>query len=375
MGLGIRVCRGLAAGLVAACAAAGAQTVITEPQAPLLPASFGEWKAATGAPVGALTLTTVSKQALEECGPERSAVADYQRGAKKIHIEAVQFGDRTGAFSAYTLVRRAGMREGKELGSLDSVGDDAVLFTASASMVLVSGASAADIASLKPLEAGLPKVPGNKGVAPLLPSLVPGKGLVNGSLRYAIGPATYAAEGGVLPANELSFDKAGEAVTAQYADKRGEETLTVLLYPTPEISGRIATMIEKSLSQLGPQFASAKVKRDAEAVSLASGAFSAADAQKLVESVHLRQELAIDPDVEPTVQMKVVQTYSLLQSISVLAGVLMAAAVLLGLFLGGGRALYRVLRGKSAAVEAEFQGLGLSPQNKPAEFRAPEPGS
>jgi hypothetical protein len=81
----------------------------------------------------------------------------------------------------------------------------------------------------------------------------------------------------------------------------------------------------------------------------------------------------VDP-VEPSVQTKVVQTYSLLQSIAVLAGVLMAAAVLLGLFLGGGRALYRVLRGKPAAMEAEFLGLGLSPQNKPADFHRPDAG-
>jgi hypothetical protein len=199
--------------------------------------------------------------------------------------------------------------------------------------------------------------------------------MVNGSLRYAIGPATYAAEGGVLPANELSFDKAGEAVTAQYADKRGKETLTVLLYPTPAIAGRITQMISDALPKLGPGFATAKVRRDAEAVSLASGTFSAEDAQKLVEIVHLRQQLAVDPDVdpvEPSVQTKIVQTYSLLTSIAVLAGVLMAAAVLLGLFLGGGRALYRVARGKPAAVEVEFLSLHLAPQNKPAQFHGPD---
>jgi hypothetical protein len=378
MGLGIWMCRGVAAAALVAGMGAAAQTVLTEPETPLLPASFGEWKASSGgAPTGDLTLTTVSKDALEECGPERSQVADYERAGRKIHIEAVQFGDRTGAYSAYTLIRRAGMREAKDLGSWDAVGDGAVLFIRSASVVLVSGASSADLPSLKPLAEILPKVPGNKGVAPLLPTLPPAKGMVNGSLRYAVGPVTYALEGGVLPAKELSFDKAGEAVTALYEDKRGKETLTVLLYPTPAIAGRITSAIQSALPQLGPQFAAARVKRDAEAVSLASGSFSAENAQKLVEAVHLRQQFAVDPDVdpvEPSVQTKVVQTYSLLQSIAVLAGVLMAAAVLLGLFLGGGRALYRVLRGKPAAMEAEFLGLGLSPQNKPADFHRPDAG-
>ena len=45
----------------------------------------------------------------------------------------------------------------------------------------------------------------------------------------------------------------------------------------------------------------------------------------------------------------------------VLSGVLMTAAVLLGLFLGFGRASIRMWLGKPAAVEAEFLGLGLEP--------------
>jgi hypothetical protein len=266
------------------------------------------------------------------------------------------------------------MHEAKDLGSNDSVGDGAVLFTVGNSVVLVSGADASDLASLKPLAAQLPKVPGNKGVAPLLPSLAPAAGLVNGSLRYAIGPATYLAEGGVLPANQLAFNKDGEAVTAQYTGKGGKETLTILLYPTPTIAGQITQMIQDSLGKMGPSFQSARVKRDGEAVSLASGSFTALEAQQLVGNVHLRQQIAVDPDMEPTFQTKVVQTYSLLQSTAILSGVLMTAAVLLGLFLGGGRAIYRVMTGKPAAKEVEFLSLHLSPQNEPAQFNQPNSG-
>jgi hypothetical protein len=364
----------VAVGVLGAGLSASAQVVLTEPPAPLLPQSFGAWKKMTpaAAVTPAYSLTSISKQALEECNPVRSQVADYARAGRQLHIEAIQFDDRTGAYSAYTLIKRPGTHEAKELGSWDAVGDGAVLFTVSGSVVLVSGAAADDIPALKPLAEVLPKVPGNKGVAPLLPTLAPAKGMVNGSLRYALGPATYAAEGGVLPANELAFDKAGEAVTAQYADKRGKETLTILLYPTPAIAGHITQMIAGQLGSLGPHFATAQLRRDAEAVALASGDFSAQDAQRLIESVHLRQELAVDPDMEPSVQTKIGQTYSLLKSIVVLSCVLMSAAVLLGLFLGGGRALYRVARGKSAAADVEFLSLHLAPQNKPVQFHPPD---
>jgi hypothetical protein len=44
-------------------------------------------------------------------------------------------------------------------------------------------------------------------------------------------------------------------------------------------------------------------------------------------------------------------------------------------FLGGGRAAIRVMRGKPAAVEVEFLSLHLSPQNKPAQFGGQERGN
>ncbi len=51
-----------------------------------------------------------------------------------------------------------------------------------------------------------------------------------------MGEHSYMAEGGVLPAAGLGWDKEAEAVTAKYADRRGAETLTLLLYPTPNIA-------------------------------------------------------------------------------------------------------------------------------------------
>jgi hypothetical protein len=47
----------------------------------------------------------------------------------------------------------------------------------------------------------------------------------------------------------------------------------------------------------------------------------------------------------------------------------MVVAVVLAIFLGGGRALVRVLRGKPAAAEPEFLSLHLAQQNEPARFR------
>ncbi|MES2393776.1 MAG: DUF6599 family protein [Acidobacteriota bacterium] len=343
---------------------------LTVPPGPLLPATFGQWKAG-GTPIanaGGLSLSTLSKAALEECGPQRSQVGDYVRNGQRIHVEAVQFGDRTGAFSAFTLAEQPGMKPMGALGANDAAGNGAILFTVGTSLVAVSPATAADAAGLKPLAEAMPKVFGNKGVAPLLPSLVLKDDLVKGSVRYAIGPETYAAQGGVLPANSLAWDKSAEAVTAQYAGERGQETMTLLLYPTPEIAGSIERAIESSLPGMGPQFAGAKVRREGELVVVASGSLSAEDAQRMVNTVHLRQQVSIDKEMGPEFHGQVRTTVSLLVNVLILSGVLMLAAIVLAVFLGGGRALVRVLQGKPAAAEVEFLSLHLSPQNKPAEF-------
>ena len=356
---------------------------VSVPPTPLLPASFGAWKKAAvpATQTSGISLAGLSHAALEECGPQRSAVADYTTedhgGNITIHAEAIQFGDRTGAFSAFTLAERPGMKEGRALGSVDAVAPGAVLFTSGSTVVLITGGSGNqyEVASFKPLAEGLPKVFGNTGVAPLLPSLAPEKGLVAGSLRYALGPATYAAEGGVLPAHSVGWEKSAEAVTAQYDDRRGKETLTLLLYPTPMIAGSFAKTFKDGLGGMGPSFAQARVRREGELVALASGSFSGDDAQGLVDDAHLRQEVSFDKDVQPVFHTEVQKTASLLMSIAILSGVLMGAAVLLGLFLGVGRAWFRVLRGKPAAVEVEFLSLHLAPQNKPVRFGEDDPAN
>ena len=282
------------AGILSAvlCGSAAAQSVAVKlPETPLLPASFGEWKTATpnASASYSVLLANVSKAALEEDNPQRSAVGDYTRAGKTAHVEAVQFADKTGAYSAFTLVEQPSMRVRSDLGDNAAVGSGAVLFAVGSTVVLVNGADANDVASLQPLVDAMPKPMGNKGIAPLLPTFVPEKGLVAGSVRYAVGPASYSAQGGVLPAQSLGWEKSAEAVTAKYSDRRGQETLTILLYPTPAIAGSFTRQVEGEISGLGPSFVNGKVRREGELALLANGTFSGDEAQKMIENIHLRR--------------------------------------------------------------------------------------
>ncbi len=248
----------------------GAQTSIAlHPD--LLPATgFGDWKPAGSAPATSepsFSLVNANKAALEECNPQRSAVENYTNAqGKSLHVEAVELNDASGALAAYSVLSQPGMHDLKGMGSVAETGDGGVLFVTGAAVAVAFPATAADIGSLSALAALMPKPSGSQALQPLLPTLLPTRGLVAGSVRYALGARSYMAEGGVLPAAGLGWDKEGEAVTAKYNDRRGTETLTLLLYPTPTIAGPQVRNIESLLSGLGPSFHNAKTRREGSLV-------------------------------------------------------------------------------------------------------------
>lgn len=365
---------------VAALAATAQSSTPTPATDSLLPQSFGSWQpaAAIAQEEPSFSLANANKAALSEDSPQRSQVADFQRANGHLHVEAVELADFTGAFSAFTLLRKGGTPDQKLVGVHSAVVDHALLFQQGSVVVVAfpvsteAAASAqgeARISDLKALAALLPVARGAQAQPPLLPRLAPEKEQVAGSLRYALGAATYSAQGGVLPAANLGWEKSAEAVTASYKDKRGEETLTLLLYPTPQISEASLKQIQRLLPGLGEHFSTATLRREGTLLLVANGAWPRADADKFLAGIHLKQLASNDAGAPPPeFQSEVRKTASLLVNITILAGVLCTAAVLLGLFLGGGRAAIRVLRGKPAASEPEFLSLHLDNQNAPVQL-------
>lgn len=339
----------------------------------LLPMSFGsDWKATPGASAAAepvFSLAEANKAALEEDGPQRSAVQNYAGpDGKTIHVEATEFKDASGALAAFSMLSQPGMRELKDLGAGAMEGDGGVLFYTGASVAVAFPATAADLPALQALAKVMPQAVGSQALQPRLPTLLPGRGLTPGSLRYALGQGSYMAEGGVLPAAGLGWDQSLEAVTAKYSDRRGTETLTLLLYPTPTIAGGHLRVVDRLLPGLGSAFRNARTRREGSLLIVADGTFSPDAAQALVENTHLREILSTDKAMPTPDVIETRKTFGLFANIIVFSMVLGAAAILLGIFLGGGRALIRILQGKPAATEAEFLSLHLDPQNPAPAF-------
>jgi hypothetical protein len=330
---------------------------LVKPATPLLPKQFGAWQqsAAAEAANDAATQT-----AFQEDGVARVDAEGYAHAGSSatLLLKAYEFGDATGAFAAYTYLRKptdrplTGLRLGKEAVSAG----DTVLLWDGRTVVSAEFHGERRLADLEDLIPALPKIGGPKGLPPLLPTLLPAKGLETETLKYALGPSSYQTMGGVLPGGIVGFDKSAEVATVKYA---GKGTLTLLLYPTPQISGEHGREIVAELNREGASAGTVKLRREGPLLALTTGAWSPAEAQKMVEGVHLRDVLSWNKPFPVDFHSEVRKTASLLSNILVLTGVLFLAAVILALFFGGGRALIRVMQGKPAATEPEFLHIDL----------------
>jgi hypothetical protein len=366
-------------------------TVIMEPM-PLLPAhlpgltlgesSSGAADAATAGAFGGMACGlgsggdgTICSAALKEDGLSRFAGGKYSpaAGGSPLDVLALEFNDATGAYSAYTFYRsmmkapkvvagdaRSGHTSETTVDSADS------LAWAGTAVVRVNGH--ADAKALQTIVSSMPKVGGRRGLAPLLPTYLPAKGLSAATVRYALGPIAYKAMGGVLPPAMLDWSKSAETLAAEYVSPKGghdKGLLHLLMYPTPQIAGERGRAVEAYINGNDPaHFGTVKLRRVGPLLGLTMGALQPEYAQELVSALHLSQEVTFDKPMPLEFHAEIRKTATLLQTIAVFCGISILAAVVLGVFLGGARAGIRVLQGKPAASEPEFLTIDLRDRPK-----------
>ncbi len=361
------VCAGMGSGLYAQSPGAGPVTMLIEPPAPLLPGTLGKWKRVAEGDVGDGLdyVDAADKGVLTEDGLKRFARSDYvpqtKGAAESGTITVYQFVDVSGAISAYDYFRRPGQEHldprlvDQAACSRDCTG---VLFRSGKNVVREDFNSHGDTLDFIAHELinHLPKALGASGVDPLLPTLLPEKRLDADSVKYALGPVGYQAMGGAVPVQAVGFDKSAEAVTARY---KGAGELTLLLYPTPEIAGVHTRAVEAAMKQVGKPAGTVMLRREGPLVAVTTGEWTAAEAQAMVEGVHMHSEVSFDKPLPLVFQSEIRKTYTLLESIAIFSGLGALAAIVLGVSLGFGRAAVRVMQGKPAATEPEFLRIDL----------------
>jgi hypothetical protein len=341
---------------------------------PLLPTDFAGWS--QSAPVQDSTAPEAADAAnasvLKEYGFQQFVSAHYANGDNKLSVRAIRFQDASGAYGAFTFYRRAGSIA-EQVGRTASWDGSHVLFWNGATLVdaTLDHVTPMTASELRELAKDLPQPPGSANVAPPLPGYLPRQGLELGLSHYSLGPEAYARTGGVLPASLVDFPSSAEAVTALYSDRGGDGQVTLLIYPTPQLAAARLRDIDAFLKAGNAQATwpqplaesrpgSILTRRSGPIVAVVSGALPEAVAHKLINQINYQADIVWNnPQGYISDGSKVAR---LILGIFALTGILGGAAILLGLFLGGGRAIVRVLRGKPASAfqeETEFIRLNL----------------
>ncbi len=356
----------------AAPADAHPQTIATAAPAPLLPQEFAGFELdgkieKSNAPG---TVDPGNAQVLVEYGFRDFASAHYKSSATAVTIRAMRFADATGAYGAYTFYRIPGMHP-EEIGKGAAANGSRVLFWDGATLVDANfdHLTAMSAASLRELATRLPIPMGTAGVPPSLPGFLPRTDLEITHTRYSLGPEGYARSGGVLPPALVDFSKSPEVLSGDFNLQSGEGTLTIIEYPTPQIAADRQRAIEAYLKAGNtPQhpFTAALVASNTQALAvrrsglllaITSGGMNASDARRLLNKINY--EASVTWNSPQGYVPETTKAARLLVGIAYFCLIACSAALLLGIFLGGGRALFRKMRGKPASTLEDMEFIKL----------------
>jgi hypothetical protein len=341
--------------------------------AAMLPDAFAGWVAKE--PLKALSdpaqADPPNAAALKEYEFTGGASISYKREGETLNVRALRFHDASGAYGAYTFYRQNGWPKA-DIGTGGTSDHNRVLFWRGNTVVdaTFSHMGSMSASELRELASQLPVPYGTRAMAPPILASLPRTSLDAQTTHYAVGPAGYAGSGGVLPPEVVGFDRGAETMTADYSLTSGPATLTLIDYPTPQMAAAQESRIRayiKAGSQAQPAWpkplmdsdlASLEVRRSGPLVVLVSGDAIPEESHRLLEMVHYEADVTSLPQ---PMESQAAKTGKLLLGIAELILIGCGAALLLGFFLGGGRALYRVARGKpaSSVFDEEFISLNL----------------
>jgi hypothetical protein len=302
------------ASIILPCLAAGA----------ILPGAIGGFhRASTSKPALA------DRQLWEEYGLKSSEAAIYDNGSTKFNVTAWQLQDSTGAMAAFEWQRPANAKPSTPGAMVAETPDSLLLLDGN---YLISFSPKPGKPEVDALVQSLKNV--DTTSLPVLSGYLPTDGLVPNSERYVVGPVGMARFDGGIPPSAAAFHLGAEAQLGVFHSPKGDMTVAIFNYPTPQIA-------MQQIAEIG-KLPGAIVKRSGPLVAVTLAPPDPDTAERILGQVRYQAVVTRDEYV-PTRRDNVGE---LLLNIFILIGILLAFSVVSGLAVGGFRALQR--RGKNA---------------------------
>ena len=310
--------------------------------AAILPDHIGEFAR------GEITSLAAQDPALyQEFGWVSSEQAQYtatpgNSPGKRFTATAWRLRDSTGALALFEAQRPAPATPAK-LSALSAKTPDGAIFAYGNYVFEVTG-TVPEQKDLEMLFVQLPQL--DNAPLPALASNLPGKGLIANSERYILGPASLARFEPRIAPSLAAFHLGTEAQIGRYRTPKGDLTLAIFSYPTPNIAReRLAEFLK-----LPGTFA----KRSGLLVGVVVQPVDPDAAERVLSGVQYGGNLTLNEKVPVNEGLFL---YKLFLNIFVLSGVLIGLSIVLGIGFGGFRILRRKL-GKHAH-EDPFQLLRI----------------
>jgi hypothetical protein len=334
---------------------------------PLLPETFAGWQL-TGAPQQSTQASAADAgdaAPLREYGFLRYEAAKYTRDDGSLTLKAMDFGDVTGSYGAFTFYRRPTMAV-IDLGGGGAFDGKHVLFWSGTILIdaTFEHITPMSASELRDLVTQLPKPVGNQGTLPTLPRYLPRQHLLPETVRYAIGPQSYEMSGGVLPPGLVDFDRSAEVVTAKYNALGGVGTLTIINYPDSDIAIDQEHAIQAYVASHGsakypwtPALdnsnpAAIQLHRSGPLLAVSSGSCSSGVANEMLQRVHYEAIMTLSHTRQRFSDPRLVA--QIILDVALLVGIFALIAIVLGVFLGAGRAAWQRSRNNSGLPEDEY---------------------
>lgn len=292
--------------------------------AAIFPEQIGEFKCGN-----ASALVPPDPALYAEFGLRAAEQVTCTAGKQKFTVQAWRTQDSTGALALFQARRPASATPSslKELAA--QTGPDSVLLAIQNYVLQFSGRIPA-AAEIEALSASLPQM--EHSALPALAGFLPAEELIPNSQRYILGPVSLQRFEPRIAPSLAAFSLGAEAQLGRYRTAAGELTMVILNYPTPNLAReRQAAFLKQPhvfAKRAGPLLAVIVQPPDADAAERVLGRV------QYVAGITWGQ---VDAEKKDTDMANLIVTGFLL------AGVIVGASLLAGIWLGGFKAIFRRL--------------------------------